>query len=323
MATSGAQVAGKVLIARRMTAAVIERARHDFDAIVTDRDLACDEALDIIRAERISAVLIGKKSGFQADHVAALPDHLRIIANPSAGVDHMDVAAAQRRGIIVTNAPDAVTEATADFTMLLILAACRRAAEYLAIMRSGWRRPFGLPDMLGQHLGGRRLGIIGMGRIGQAVARRAQAFGMRILYHNRRPLAAELAGNARYCETVEALLAESDVVSLNLPGGSTPLMTREMFALMRPGSVFVNAARGSLVDEDALYDALSSRHLFGAGLDVFRHEPDFDERFAALPNVFLTPHMGSATETARDRMGFDALDNIAAVLSGQPPISPV
>lgn len=323
MAAGNAQSAGKVLIARRMTPAVVERAEREFGAIVTDHDMSCDETLAVIHAERVAAVLVGKKSGFQARHIADLPAHLRIIANPSAGVDHMDVEAARTRGIVVTNAPDAVTDATADFTMFLILAACRRAAEYSDIMRAGWRRPFGLPDMLGQHLGGRRLGIVGMGRIGQALARRARAFGMEVLYHNRRPLSADLAGDARYCDSLEALLPQSDVVSLNLPGGSEPIMTREAFALMPARSVFINAARGSLVDEDALYAALTSCHLFAAGLDVFRNEPEFDTRFAALPNVFLTPHMGSATESARDRMGFDALDNIAAVLAGRPPIHPV
>ena len=209
--------------------------------------------------------------------------------------------------------------------MLLLLGACRRASEYAAVMRDGWRRTLGMPDMLGVRVSGRTLGIVGMGRIGQAVARRARGFGMRVLYHNRSRLSPDLEEGTEYVATLEELLGRSQVLSLHLPGGaeSGTLMTREAFALLPRGAVFVNSARGSLVDEDALIEALESGHLFAAGLDVFRREPDFDTRLAALPNVFLAPHMGSATVETRDAMGFRALDNIAAVLSGRPPIDPV
>ncbi|CAH2599219.1 D-glycerate dehydrogenase [Rhodovastum atsumiense] len=313
----------RVLIARRMPEATIARARAEFDAVIADRDLNADAVIEACHAKGIEAILSGKKAGFTASDIARLPASVKIIANPSAGYDHMDVEAARGRGIIVTNAPDALTDCVADFTLLLILAACRRAAEYEAIMRDGWRRPFGLPDMLGRKIGGCRLGIVGMGRIGRAVAHRARAFGMTILYHNRNRLPPELEAGATYCATLAALLPQSDILSLNLPGGSDVLMTREAFARLPRGAVFVNAARGSLVDEDALIDALQSGQLFAAGLDVFRREPDFDERLAKLPNVFLTPHMGSATVATRNRMGFDALDNIAAVMAGKPPINPV
>jgi lactate dehydrogenase-like 2-hydroxyacid dehydrogenase len=285
--------------------------------------MKAEEVIAACHAHGIQAILTGKKAAYTAEDIARLPATVKIIANPSAGYEHMDVESARARGIIVTNAPDGLTDCTADFTFLLILAACRRAAEYGQIMRDGWRRSFGLPDMLGVKIGGSRLGIVGMGRIGRAVAHRARAFGMTILYHNRTRLSPEQEAGALYCATLEELLPQSDVLSLNLPGGSGTLMTRETFALLPRGAVFVNAARGSLVDENALIEVLQSGHLFAAGLDVFRSEPDFDERLAQLPNVFLTPHMGSATVATRNQMGFDALDNIAAVLANKPPLNPV
>jgi lactate dehydrogenase-like 2-hydroxyacid dehydrogenase len=313
----------RILIARRMTDAVIARARAEFDAIVAETDLDAEQARTICAAHGIEAIVSGKSAVSTADDIARLPGSVKIIANPSAGFEHMDVAAAKARGIVVTNAPDGLTACTADMAMLLILAACRRAAEYSRIMRDGWRHSYGLPDMLGLQLAGRRLGIVGMGRIGRALAQRARAFGMAILYHNRHRLPEDEEQGATYCATLAELLRQSDVLSLNRPGGAERLMTREIFALLPRGAVFVNTARGSLVDEDALIEALLSGHLFAAGLDVFQKEPDFDKRLLELPNVFLTPHMGSATVAARDRMGFDALDNIAAVLSGRPPLNPV
>lgn len=313
----------RILVARRMTDAVNARARAEFDAIICEDDLNADETRAICEAHGIQAIVSGKSTVSTAEEIARLPASVKIIANPSAGYEHMDVAAAKARGIVVTNAPDGLTACTADLSMFLILAACRRAAEYNQIMRDGWRTNYGLPDMLGIQLRGRRLGIVGMGRIGRALAQRARAFGMKIFYHNRNRLPPEQEQGAIYCATLEEMLPQSDVLSLNRPGGPGRLMTRETFALLPRGAVFVNTARGSLVDEDALIEALKSGQLYAAGLDVFQSEPDFDLRFLELPNVFLTPHMGSATVAARDQMGFDALDNISAVLSGKPPLNPV
>ena len=313
----------RILIARRMPEATVARARAEFDAVVADHDMTAAEVIEACRAGGIEAILTGKKAAYTAADIAVLPASVKVIANPSAGFEHMDVQAALARGILVTNAPDGLTDCTADFTMLLILAACRRASEYEAIMRAGWRRSFGQPDMLGVKVGGSRLGIVGMGRIGRAVAQRARAFGMTILYHNRTRLSPELEQGADYHPTLAGMLPHCAILSLNLPGGSGTLMTAEAFALLPQGAVFVNAARGSLVDEEALIAALRSGQLFAAGLDVFRSEPDFDQRLAELPNVFLSPHMASATVATRNRMGFDALDNIAAVLAGGTPINPV
>ena len=285
----------RLLVARRVTEAVAERARREFDAALARQDLDAEAAIRAAAAHRAEGLVIGPK---------------------------IKLDAARARGVAVTNTPDVLTDCTADLAFMLVLCACRRASEYERIMRQGWREGFGLPDMLGLRPSGRTLGIVGMGRIGRAVAQRARGFGMRVLYSNRSRLPPELDGGAEHFADWRAMLPRCQILSLHLPGapGSDGMMDREAFALLPPGAVFVNAARGALVDEDALVEALLSGHLFGAGLDVFRKEPDYDLRLAGLPNVFLTPHVASATVETRDAMGHRALDNVAAVLSGRPPI---
>ena len=313
----------QLLIARRVPNAVASRAVSEFRAYVTESDMDAWSVVDFCKKHDVPAVLIGKKSGLQEEHIAALPSTVKIIANASAGVDHMNVAFARERGIAVTNAPDALTECTADFSMLLVLAACRRASEYEKIMRSGWGKSFGMTEMLGTRVNGKTLGIVGFGRIGRAVAKRAQAFGMKVAYTDIQRASPALDSGAMFYPSLEELLPHSQVLTLHVPGGGTPLMTKKEFGLLPQGAVFVNAARGALVDEDALVEALTSGHLFGAGLDVYRNEPNVDARFAGLQNVFLTPHMASATIETRDQMGFTALDNVAAVLDGQKALNPV
>jgi lactate dehydrogenase-like 2-hydroxyacid dehydrogenase len=188
----------------------------------------------------------------------------------------------------------------------------------MTIMHDGWVVRNGYRDMLGWDMTGKTLGIVGMGRIGRAVAKRARGFDMPIVYHNRTRLPLDLEQGARYYASLDDMLPHCQVLSLNLPGSGVTLMTREKFALLPKGAVFVNSARGSLVDEDALLEALASGHLAAAGLDVFRNEPKFDQRFKDLPNAFLLPHIGTATIETRTAMGMRALDNIAAVLSDKP-----
>lgn len=320
---AGTGAAWRLVVARRVPAAVAERAARDYDTLFADHDLDVEEAIAAIVAHRADAVLVGHKVALKAEHMSRLPDHLKIIANPSAGFDHMDVAAINARGIVVTNAPNGLTDCTADMTLLLILAACRRAGRYVEIIRNGWRQSYGMPDNLGKRVSGSVLGIAGMGRIGRAVAQRARGFGMHIHYTDITRLPAEVEQGAVYHASLAEMLDHVDILSLHMPGGNGTVMTAEMFARMRPGSVFVNAARGSLVDEEALIAALTSGRLFAAGLDVYRQEPNFDLRLRDLPNVFLTPHVGSATIETRDRMGFDALDNIDAVLAGRPALNPI
>jgi lactate dehydrogenase-like 2-hydroxyacid dehydrogenase len=309
-----------VLIARRVPEAVAARAQKEFGAVIADHDMDAEEALAVVAENGLAALVTGPKVRLTAAHAAKLPPSLKIVANTSVGYDHMDAAACKAAGVLVTNTPDVLTDCTADLAFMLLLNASRRAYEYEGIMRAGWRKPLGMPDMLGRQPSGRTLGIIGMGRIGQAMARRARGFGMKIIYHNRSRLSPEQEDVA----DLSAMLPRCEYLSLHLPGGAAgTLMTAETFAQLPRGAIFVNTARGSLVDEDALIDALKSGQLFAAGLDVFRREPDFDTRLAELPNVFLTPHMASATLETRDAMGFKALDNVAAVFAGRAPLDPV
>ena len=316
----------RLIVSRQMPGPVAVRIRADFDCPWPEgRDMDSEEVLRELAATRADALLLSSHLKLGADVIARLPDHVRIAATCSVGFEHIDVAAAKARGLPVTNTPDVLTDCTADLAMLLILGTCRRAHEYDAIMRAGWRRGYGLGEMLGVQVTGKRLGIAGMGRIGQAVARRARGFSMRILYSNPRPVAAEDAQGATYFADLNEMLPHCDILTLHARGGPTTasLMNEATFALLPKGAVFVNASRGSLVDEDALIAALQSGHLFAAGLDVYRNEPAFDLRFAALPNTFLIPHMGSATIETRTAMGMRALDNIVAVLAGRPPIDPL
>ena len=316
----------KLIVSRQIPTAVAARIRAEFDCPYPDgRDMTADEVIAALAETQADALMLTSHLKFDAATIARVPPHVRIAATCSVGYEHIDVAAARARGLPVTNTPDVLTECTADLTFMLILAASRRAHEYEAIMRAGWRRGYGLGEMLGSRVWGKRLGILGLGRIGQAVAARARGFGMRVLYHNSRRLPAEQEHGAAYYSDFRSMLPHCDVLSLHAPAGAATarIMNAETFALLPQGAVFVNAARGGLVDEDALLAALTSGHLFAAGLDVFHNEPAFDPRFAALPNVFLTPHMGSATVETRTAMGMRALDNIAAVLAGRPAIDPL
>ncbi|MFT8777483.1 MAG: D-glycerate dehydrogenase, partial [Gluconacetobacter liquefaciens] len=284
-----------------------------------------DELVAQAQAFRPDAVVVTSSTPVSAATVAALPDSVRVIATISVGTDHLDIPAILARGITLTNTPDVLTDCNADMAMLLILAASRRAKEYLALVDSGWGRSLGLDEMLGTRVTGKTLGIIGMGRIGRALARRAQGFEMKVLYSNRRRLAPDQEEGATYFADPREMLPHCDVLSLHMPGSKDgkPVMTAELFGLLPRGAIFVNAARGSLVDEDALIAALKDGQLAGAGLDVCRNEPNPDPRLLALPNLFLTPHVGSATVETRTDMCMLALDNVDAVLAGRPALTPV
>lgn len=315
--------APRLLVARRITPAAEARARREFDALVSDHDLNAAETIAMAEQHKAEGLLIGSPCKLDAAAIAALPAHVKVIANASVGYDHMDAEAAKARGIVVTNTPDVLTDCTADLAFMLLLAACRRAHEYNAMMRDGWGIRMGLADWLGVKPSGKTIGIVGMGRIGRAMAQRARGFGMKVIYHNRTRLSPELEQDAEYYPDLKQMLPHSQILSLHLPAGGGTLMTRETFALLPKGAVFVNSARGALVDEEALIEALTNGQLFSAGLDVFQKEPDFDKRLAELPNVFLTPHMASATQETRDAMGMLALDNLAAVCAGRPALTPV
>jgi glyoxylate reductase len=250
-------------------------------------------------------------------------DRLKLVANYGAGIDHIDVRTARQRGILVCNTPGVLTEDTADMAMALMLAVARRIPEGMAVMQKGDWTGWAPTAFLGTRLGGRRLGILGMGRIGQAVARRARAFGMQIHYHNRKRLRPDFEQplEAAYWESLDQMLARIDILSINAP--HTPatfhLLNARRLALMKPSAIVVNTARGEVVDENALTRALRSGAIAGAGLDVYERGQDINPRLRELPNVVLLPHMGSATLEGRIEMGEKVIINIKTFADGHRP----
>ena len=310
----------RVIATRRLPAAVEAdlAARFDFTAGPAETPLA-GEALGAALG-RAQVLVTTLSERIDAARLGSAGEELRLLANYGAGVDHIDVAAAAARGIAVTNTPDVVTEDTADVTMVLILAVTRRLPEAFALLQSGDWEGWSPDLLLGGRIHGRSLGILGMGRIGQAVARRAAAFGMRIGYHNRnrlpRTLEAELG--ARWWPSLDQMVAQCDVLSINCP--HTPatyhLVNARRIALMKPGAVVVNTSRGEVIDENALTRALRAGEIAGAGLDVFEQRREINPRLRALPNVVLLPHMGSATVEGRLAMGERVVANIEALAQG-------
>ncbi len=278
---------------------------------------------ELERTPSVATILTSSRIRFDTDAIAGLPARIGMIATCSVGYDHIDVDAANRRGIVVTNTPDVVSEATADMALFLMLGACRRGREYMAIMDQGWRQRFGLSEMLGLDFHGKTLGILGMGRIGQAVARRARGFGIKIIYHNRRRLDSDLerALGIEYYGNFFDMLPHCQLLSLHLPGTAelAGLINADVFSRMPKGAVLINTSRGLLVDENDLIDALGSGQLAAAGLDVFCKEPEYDLRLRDLPNLFMMPHMGTATVETREAMGHRALDNVRDFFAGTVP----
>jgi glyoxylate reductase len=255
--------------------------------------------------------------------IACAGPRLKLIANYGAGVNHIDLRAARARGIIVTNTPGVLTQDTADMTMALILSVPRRLAEGEKLVRSGAWAGWSPGGMLGHRIGGKALGIVGMGRIGQAVALRARAFGLTIHYHNRHRLAAVREGElaATWHESLDDMLAAIDILTIHTPlnADSRDMLDARRIALLRPHVYLINASRGGIVDEDALVAALEGGKLAGAGLDVWRHEPRIDPRLLAQPNVVMLPHMGSATFEGRIATGDKVIQNIRAWADGHRP----
>ena len=272
-------------------------------------------------AEGAAAILPCHTEHLTAEVVARLPESVRAICNYSVGVDHVDLAAAKARGIVVTNTPDVLSDATAEIAILCMLGAARRAGEGERLVRGATWKDWSPSFMVGRQVTGKRLGVVGMGRVGQVVARRARGFDMEVHYHNRRPLDAAAEAGAVYHKSLDSLLAVSDVLSLNCPATpeSKGLLNAERIAKLPDGAIVVNTARGALVNDEDLIAALSSGKLAAAGLDVYNGEPDIHPGYRELPNTFLLPHIGSATLETRDAMGFRALDNLDAIFAGAEP----
>jgi lactate dehydrogenase-like 2-hydroxyacid dehydrogenase len=314
-----------VVVTRKLPPAVEERLRRDYDPRLNEEDRLYTTHELIERAKGADAILPCHTEHFSADVIARLPDSIRAIANFSVGVDHVDLAAAKARGIVVTNTPDVLSDATAELTILLMLGAARRASEGEQLVRTGQWKTWSPSFMVGIQVTGKRLGIIGMGRVGSVTARRARAFDMEIHYSDVRRLPADREAGAIYHETTEDLLPHCDFLALHCP--ATPetrgLLNAERIALLPDGAIVVNAARGSIVDEGALIAALKVGKLAAAGLDVYNNEPDINPAFRELRNTFLLPHIGSATRETRDAMGFLALDNLDAIFAGREPLTRV
>ena len=313
----------KVVVTRKLPDSVETRMRELFDTELnlTDEPMSREALIEAVGRAQVLAPTI--TDAIDADIIAKAGDQLKLIANFGAGVDHIDVAAATARGILVTNTPGVLTEDTADLTMTLILAAGRRVVEGANVTQAGDFHGWTPTWMLGRRINGKRLGIIGMGRIGQALARRARAFGLSIHYHNRKPVSPRISEEleATYWESLDQMLARMDVVSVNCP--HTPatyhLLSARRLKLLQPHAVVVNTARGGIIDEAALADMLQAGELGGAGLDVYEHEPTINPKLLGLHNVVLLPHMSSATIEGRIDMGEKVMVNIRTWMDGHKP----
>jgi lactate dehydrogenase-like 2-hydroxyacid dehydrogenase len=310
-----------VLVTRKLPAAVESRLMRDYEARLNPNDRLYSKDELIEHAAGAQAILPCHTEHFSADVFERLPTDVKIIANFSVGFDHVDVEAARKKGVVVTNTPDVLSDATAELTMMLMLGAARRAAEGERLVRDGKWKDWSPAFMVGTQVTGKRLGILGMGRVGQVVARRARGFDMTIHYHNRHRLPPETDQGATFHETLEDLLPHCDFLALhcNVTPATRGLMDARRFNLLPEGAILVNAARGAIVQDEALIEALTSGKLRAAGIDVFNNEPNVDKRLIALPNTFLMPHIGSATAETRDAMGFRALDNLDAYFAGREP----
>lgn len=313
----------KVVVTRKLPDSVETRMRELFDTELnlTDEPLSREALIDAVGRADVLAPTITDR--IDAALLEKAGDRLKLIANFGAGVDHIDVAAANARGITVTNTPGVLTEDTADLTMALMMTVSRRIVEGANVVQGGGFKGWTPTWMMGRRVNGKRLGIIGMGRIGTAVARRAKAFGMQVHYHNRKPVSPRIAEElqATYWESLDQMLARMDILTVHSP--HTPatyhLLSARRLKLLQPHAIVINTARGEIIDEDALADLLKAGAIAGAGLDVFEHEPSVNPKLIGMPNIVLLPHLGSATVEARVEMGEKVVINIKTWMDGHRP----
>lgn len=312
-----------VVVTRRLPDAVETRLKELFDVTLRDTDTPMTQA-ELTEAVQHADVLVPTVTDkIDAGLIGQAGENLRLIANYGAGVDHIDVNTARSRGILVSNTPGVVTEDTADMVLALMLGVTRRIQEGLSVMQKGDWDGWAPTAFLGGRLGGRRLGILGMGRIGQAVARRARAFGMQVHYHNRRRLRPEIEDSleATYWESLDQMVARMDVLSVNCP--HTPstfhLLNARRLKLLKPSAVIINTSRGEVIDENALTRMLKAGELTGAGLDVYEHGHRGTPELRNMPNVVMLPHMGSATQEGRLEMGEKVIINVKTFADGHRP----
>ena len=315
-----------VVVTRRLPDTIETRMRELFNAAlnIDDRPMTKEELMEAVKTAQVLVPTVSDE--IDADVIAAAGEQLKLIANFGNGVDHIDIAAAQAKGIAVTNTSGVLTDDTADMTMALILAVSRRIAEGARVIPEGNFHGWAPTWMLGHRITGKRLGIVGMGRIGQALARRAKAFGLQVHYHNRRPVAANIEQEleATYWDSLDQMLARMDIVSVNCP--HTPatyhLLSARRLKLLKRDAILVNTARGEIIDEGSLVKMLEAGELAGAGLDVFEHEPAISPRMLKLAKqnrILVLPHMGSATIEGRIEMGEKVIINIRTFMDGHRP----
>lgn len=320
MAAAGPEIP-RILVTRKMMPDAEARISSVFRATLNpdDRPMSREELLE--QSARHDGILLTSFDKLGPDFIPALPPTIRIIATHSVGYDHLSIPQARAKGIAVTNTPGVLTDATADIALLLILGAARGASWGDRMVRENRWGATTLISPLGHDVSGKRLGILGMGRIGQAVAKRAAAFGMELHYHSRNPVAPELAYAARHHDRFADMLPHCDFLSINC--ASTPqtrgMVNTETLARLPDGAIVVNTARGDIVDDEALISALKSGKLAAAGLDVFKGEPAIDPRYRSLDNVFLLPHIGSATPGTRSAMAHKCIDNLEQFFRGERP----
>ena len=311
---------GSVLLTRRVPSSVVAplEAQHDVEVHRGDGAIPRGELLERVRGKDALICVLTDRID---DELLDAGSQLKIVANIAVGYDNIDVAAVRRHGLVATNTPDVLTEATAELTWTLILATARRVVEGDRLVRAGGWTGWTLDFMLGTELRGKQLGIVGAGRIGRAVAAKAPAFGMTAVFA-RRPGAPSRGPDDR---SLDEVLVTSDVISLHVPANAETrnLIDRKAFARMKRSAFLINTARGAVVDEDALFWALDQRLIAGAGLDVYLNEPSIDPRFATYQNVVVAPHLGSATRETRLGMIELAVRNVMAVLGGEPPLTPI
>lgn len=311
----------RAYLCRRLTKDVEAALHARYTMNVNDSDTILSPDEIILAAKGAQVLLASATEKINGQVLRALAPDLRSVATLSVGYDHIDMEVARELGIGVLHTPDVLSEACAEIAMMLMLNACRRGFEADRMVRSGRWPGWSPTQLLGCGLGGKRVVIFGMGRIGREIAVRARAFGTEIHYHNRRPLSPDLAADAIYHADLEDALRVADILVIAVPGSPhlKGVINAERIALLPPRAVLVNISRGELVDDDALIDALSTGRLFAAGLDVFANEPNVDPRYSQLDNVFLSPHIGSATQETRDAMGWLLVNGLDALFRGEAP----
>jgi lactate dehydrogenase-like 2-hydroxyacid dehydrogenase len=310
-----------VLVTRKLPEAVEDRLRRDYTPVLNPDDVLYSGEELIERARGADAILPCHTEKFSAAVIARLPASVRVIANFSVGYDHVDTQAAKARGLIVTNTPEVLSDATAELTIMLLLGAARRASEGERLVRNREWKDWSPGFMVGTQVTGKRLGILGFGRVGRVVAKRARGFDMEIHYNDIERATPELEQGAIFHRTPAELMPHCDFLALHCVASpqTVKLLNAELIALLPDGAIVVNASRGAVVDDEALIAALKSGKLTAAGLDVYNNEPDIHPEYRQLSNAFLMPHIGSATKETRVAMGMRALDNLDAVFAGKEP----